>query len=298
MRIFDSHTHVHFPAYDNDRDSVIKRAREQKIKMVCAGTQISTSESAIKLSEQYPNDIWATVGFHPSHVAHAQHARTSQTERGLTQTARWHHDPEEQKETMPEKFEIEKLRNLAKHPKVVAIGECGLDYFRLTTDNQQLATIKNLQRDVFVQQVELAKKLGKALMIHCRPSKGTNDAYEDLLDILHGTLNFSLNKIVHFYVGSLEVAKKLMDAGFYFTFGGVITFTRDYDEVIKYIPPKQILLETDAPYVAPAPYRGKRNEPAYIIETAKKISEIKNIGYDEVCETTFLNTLTVLNVDA
>ena len=276
MRIFDCHTHIHFPAYDLDRDEVIKRAQAAGVKMVCVGTQTSTSESAIKLAQKYSNDIWATVGFHPSHV-----------------NQNWHHDSEEQKETAPEKFDIEKLRNLAKHPKVVAIGECGLDYYRLNQEAEIRNQEKARQKDALLAQIEIAAELKKPLMLHVRPSKGADDAYEDLLALLSRA---KAARVIHFYGGVLEITKKFVERGFYFTFGGVVTFTEDYDEVIKYIPLKQILLETDAPYVAPTPYRGKRNEPAYIIETAKKISAIKNMEYDEVCETTFLNTLTALNL--
>jgi len=159
--LIDSHTHVNFPSYDLDRQSVIKRAQKMGIKMICVGTQISTSTAAIKLAEEYPNDIWATVGFHPSHL-----------------NQQWYHDPHEQKEAVPEKFNIEKLRTLAKHPKVVAIGECGLDYYRIINENLE---IKDLQKKVFLEQAQLAQELKKPLMIHCRPTKRKDDAYNDLL---------------------------------------------------------------------------------------------------------------------
>lgn len=255
--IFDVHSHVQFPAYDNDREAVIERARKAGVKMIAIGTQASTSEAAIKLAYQYPEDIWTTVGYHPNHLSED-----------------WFHDKKEQSDTVPEKFDIDRLRKLASDPKVMAIGECGLDYYRITNNE---SGIKGRQRKVFLEQAELAKESDKALTIHCRPSKGTDDAYEDLLSIIHNS-KFIIPKIVHFYVGSLAITKKLVAAGFYFTFGGVITFARDYDEAIKYIPLDRILLETDCPYVAPAPYRGKRNEPAYIIETAKKMAELKNIN--------------------
>lgn len=288
MKLFDSHTHVQFGAFDSDREAVIERARNAGIKMICVGTQFSTSNEAIKLAEKYPDDIWAAVGFHPNHAS----------------SEGWFHDPDEQSEVRPEKFDAGELEKLARHPKVVAIGECGLDYFRLTADDQRRTTIKNTQKDVFLQQAAIAQKLDKALMIHCRPSviknsEGkaikTDDAYEDLLDLIVLEKINVLN-IAHFYVGSLAMAKKLADAGFYFTFGGVITFARDYDEVIKYLPLDRILLETDAPYVAPAPYRGKRNEPAHVEEVAKKIAEIKNVSLEQVFETIFKNNLTIFKI--
>ena len=143
-------------------------------------------------------------------------------------------------------------------PKVVAIGECGLDYYR-TEDREQRT--KDKQKEVFVRHIELACEVGKPLMIHCR------DAYDHLVEILNSKSEI-LNDppgIIHFFAGTKEDAKKLLDLGFLFTFGGVITFARDYGEIICFIPMGRILSETDAPYVTPAPYRGKRNEPLYVI---------------------------------
>ncbi|MBI3046346.1 MAG: TatD family hydrolase [Candidatus Harrisonbacteria bacterium] len=276
--IIDVHSHVQFPVYDADREVVIKRAKEAGVKMLAVGTQASISEAAIKLAHQYPNDIWATVGYHPNHLS-----------------KQWYHDHKEQSEAVPEKFDIGRLRHLAKDPKVAAIGECGLDYFRLTTNDQRLTTIKNLQKEVFLEQVELAQELEKPLMIHCRPAKGTDDAYLDLLALIPNS-QFLIPKIVHFYVGSLEITKKLVAAGFYFTFGGVITFARDYDEAIKYIPLDRILLETDCPYVAPASHRGKRNEPAYIVETASKMAELKNLDLISLASRISDNALKVFSL--
>ena len=294
--ILDVHSHVQFPAYDVDREAVIERARKAGVKMLAVGTQFSTSESAIKLAHQYPDDIWATVGYHPNHLGEE-----------------WFHDKKEQSESAPEKFDAVRFRELAKDPKVVAIGECGLDYYRLV-EGEKLK-VKSLQKEVFLEQVEIAKDLKKALMIHCRPSiasakggsasggkasagkpsKGTDDAYYDLLEILNPK-TYTLNPIVHFYVGSLEITKKLVDAGFYFTFGGVITFARDYDESIKYIPLDRILLETDCPYVAPKSNRGKRNEPAYILETLEKMAEIKGIDAEKAQEQILKNSLTIFGL--
>lgn len=273
-KIIDVHSHIQFPAYDQDREAVIERAKKAGVKMLAVGTQVSTSETAIKLAYQYPSDIWATVGYHPNHLSEA-----------------WYHDKKEQKDAIPEKFDIQKLRELAKDKKVAVIGECGLDYYRIM--NNELG-IKELQKEVFLEQATLAQELKKPLMIHCRPTKGTDDAYENLFQILDS--RFQIPKIVHFYVGSLEITKKLVAAGFYFTFGGVITFTRDYDESIKYIPLERILLETDCPYVAPAPHRGKRNEPAYIMETAKKMAELKNMDLADLVNEISNNALNVFKL--
>lgn len=259
--IIDVHSHMHFPEFENDREDTIKRARQLGVKMITVGVQFSDSEKAVALARKYPDDIWATVGFHPNDL-----------DEGTT-------------EGNFEIFDAKKFLKLARDEKVVAIGECGLDYFRIM--NNELR-IKNEQRKIFQQQIELAQKVGKALMIHCRSSKGTNDAYEDLLNLIKD-LKFTPAKIAHFYSGDLNMAKKLIKEDFYFTFGGAITFpvkahNRNYREIIEYLPVERIMLETDAPYVAPEPYRGKRNEPAYIIKTAEKMAEIKKLSFDRTIE--------------
>ena len=256
---FDAHTHIQFPAYDADRDAVILRAREAHVKMVLVGTHAATSEAGIRLAEQHPGEMWAAIGFHPAHA----------TDEG------WHHDANEQADAAPEKFDIEKLRSLAAHPKVVAIGECGLDYYRMQSDTEQATRDKEKQKKVFLAQIELAQEIKKPLMIHCR------SAFSDLISILSDT-RYPIHDtrgsgIIHFFTGTADDARVLLDLGFSFTFGGVITFARNYDEIIKLIPIDRILSETDAPYVAPAPYRGKRNEPAYVIETVKKLAELKAV---------------------
>ena len=241
-------------SFEHDRPEVIARAVAAGVtRVIVTGSTAASSRAALALARRFPGKLFATAGVHP------------------------HHATEFGPDTAPQLVEI------ATHPQVVAIGECGLDYYRIK--NNELR-IKEKQREVFLQQIELAGEVNKSLMIHCRPSKGTDDAYEDLLSIIHNS-KFMIQKIVHFYVGSLAITKKLADAGFYFTFGGVITFARDYDEVIKYIPLDRIMFETDAPYVAPEPYRGKRNEPAYVVETAKKIAELKNMPIAEVAKETF-----------
>lgn len=248
--LFDVHGHLQFPVYDNDRDAVIGRAQEAGVKMIAVGTNFSTSQAAVNLSHQYPDDIWAAVGQHPSHS---------------------------------ELFDINQFRKLAGDKKVVAIGECGLDYYRLTTNNQQQIAIKKLQKEIFMEQLNLALDLKKPLMVHCRPSKGTQDSYLDLMDLI-GKASLDLPVILHFYAGSLEITEKFVERGFYFTFGGVITFSNDYNESINNIPAERIMPETDCPYVAPVPYRGKRNEPLFVAEVIRKLAEIKNMPLSDLTE--------------
>ncbi len=282
--LIDSHSHIQFPAYDQDRDAVILRSREAGVKMIAVGTQASTSEDAIRVAEQYLDDvIGATVGFHPNHLDVA-----------------WHHDKNELTEAAQEVFDIDRMRELVKHPRVVAIGECGLDYYRIknpafanASAGRDEEDIKKRQKEVFIQQIELACEVKKPLIIHCRSAFGN---LISILDSKFQILNSSGAGVVHFFSGTVDDARKLLDLGFYLGFGGVITFVRDYDEVVKYAPLDRILLETDAPYVAPIPYRGKRNEPAYVVEVAKKFAEFKNTSHEKISEQTTKNTVSLFGL--
>ncbi len=282
QKFFDAHTHVQFAAFKDDADFVIQRALDAGIWTINVGTQKDTSAKAVEFANKYPEGVYATVGLHPIH------------------TERYFHDPQElglflnSQEfknsngegfmSREEEFNYDHYKNLATSPKVVAIGECGFDYYRLGEET------KEKQEEVFVQQIKLANEVKKPLMVHCR------NAFADLIDILQST-NYKLKpSIVHFFSGTKDDAQKLLDMGFSFSFGGVITFTRDYDEVIKFIPLDRILLETDAPYVAPVPHRGKRNEPAYIVETAKRMAELKGASIEAVAQKTFDNAIGVFGI--
>lgn len=270
MEIIDTHSHIQFPAYDTDRDEVIKRAHEAGVKMIAIGTQVSTSREGVKSAEKYPEDILgATAGFHPGHL-----------------DAEEHFDKDELRENVKEKFDIDALREVAKDKHILAIGECGLDYYRLPSDAARASQIKEKQKEVFLAQIKLAKELDKPLVIHCR------SAFPDLINLLVANRQslVTIPGVIHFFSGTKDEARQLMDLGFYIAFGGVITFTKDYDEVVRFVPLERIVLETDAPYVAPAPYRGKRNEPAFIVETAKKVAELNGVDYKKVVDLTIENT--------
>lgn len=287
MVFFDSHTHIHFPTYDSDRDEVFERVKKAGVKMITVGTQLTSSRGAVEFALAHKGDVWATAGFHPSHFS-----------------AQWYHDKNEQVGGEREKLDIEELRKLALAPEVVAIGECGLDYFR-----DKSAETKRHQKEAFLAQIELAKEVGKPLMIHCRsgvperasPQNGAGrNAFSDLIAILKANsskLKASAPGAIHFFSGTQEEARRLLDMGFAFTFGGVVTFARDYDEVIKMIPLDRILSETDAPYVAPVPYRGKRNEPAYVVEVVKKLAELKEVSVEKMAEHIFENAKKIFSMD-
>ncbi len=254
MNLIDSHCHPQSSQYDKDRDEVIKRTLDGGVQMICVGTDLEMSRKAIELAGKY-GGIWATVGLHPN-------------------------------DNLDEDFDERTYEELLKKDNVVAMGEIGLDYYRTAEPEDQ-----KFQKERFIKQLELANKLSKPIILHCRDSKAgsTGKAYPQMADILKN--GYAKNGgVVHSYTGSLEEAKQFLNLGLYLGFNGIVTFTRQYDEIVKYAPLDRILLETDAPYLTPEPYRGKRNEPLYIVEVAKKIAELKKITMEEVAETTTQNT--------
>ena len=263
MKYFDAHTHVQFAGFKDDVEEVVKRAQEQQVGMNIVGTQYDTSVAAVALAEKY-DDVWATVGLHPIHTSKSFHDTKELGDGSKEFTSRG------------ETFDISKYLELAKNPKVIAIGECGLDYYRLDE------TTKKLQVENFVMQIELANKLNKPLMLHIR------QAYKDALEVLKA--HAKVKGDVHFFAGSWEEAKQFLDLGFTLSFTGVITFTDDYNEVVKNTPLDRLLTETDAPYVTPIPHRGKRNEPMHIPHMVKKIAEIKGMEEEDERSQILLNS--------
>ena len=264
IKFFDAHTHIQFSAYDVDREDVLSRTRDAGVHMINVGTQKDTSLAAIHLAEKNEG-MYAAIGLHPIHTARSYH---DVSELGGGDTAKAF-------TSRGEIFDAEYYRALALHPKTVAIGECGLDYFRFTEDEPRESQIKK-QKEALAAQISLAREVQKPLMIHCR------NAFSDLITLLRENGHGLKPSVIHFFTGTAADAKQLLELGFSFTFGGVVTFTRDYDEAIKCIPLQRILSETDAPYVTPVPYRGKRNEPSYIIETVKKLGELKEVSAKEM----------------
>jgi len=255
MKYFDAHTHVNFVAYNDDRDATILRANDAEVGMNVVGTQLDTSKAAVALAQEHDN-VYATIGLHPVHTAKSYHDVKELGEGGKEFTSRG------------EVFDSAAYEALGKNPRVIAVGECGLDYYRVEEST------KDLQAKAFIEQIELANRLDKPLMLHIR------NAYDDALDILRAHANVKGD--VHFFAGDWGIARKFLDFGFTLSFTGVITFTRDYDEVIRNAPLTMLLSETDAPYVTPAPHRGKRNESAYVPLIVEKIAGIRGEDVEAV----------------
>lgn len=263
FKFFDVHTHVQFSAFNYDREAVIQRALTAGVGLVNVGTAQTTSREAVNLAQKH-DGLYAAIGLHPIHTVRSYHDDSESSDEDLSADG--------------ENFDYEFYKKLGENKKVVAIGECGFDFYRVKNEE---VLIK--QEDAFVAQIALARELGKPLMIHCR------NGFQDLIRVLQNSKLSNPPGIIHFFSGAKDDARKLLDLGFAFTFGGVITFVRDYDEVIKFIPSDRILSETDAPYVTPAPYRGKRNEPAYVIEVVRKLAEIKNTPFEKMSEQILVN---------
>ena len=276
MNYFDAHTHTNFVAYDADRDDVFARTREAGVGMNIVGTQLDTSKTAVALAEKEGGDVYATIGLHPIHTSRSYHDAAELGDGGKEFTSRG------------EVFDVAAYQALGKSPRVIDIGEVGLDYFRCDDST------KKIQQDAFIQQVELANTLGKPLMLHVRATSGTMNAYEDVLDLIKAHAKVAGD--VHFFAGDWSVARRFLDLGFTLSFTGVLTFTHDYDEVVRNTPLDMLLSETDAPYVTPMPHRGTRNEPAYVIEVVRAIARIKGVGEDEAARQLVENVRRVFGI--
>jgi len=261
----DVHSHLNFKDYDSDRAATIERLDATKTWTITVGTDFESSESACELAMNNP-EIFACVGLHPA----------------------------DNLGEIGEIFDEKKYAELISKPKVVAIGECGLDYFHIKGSEEEKNLAKKHQREIFEKQIVLAAKHNKPLMIHCR------DAYDDVYEILASYQKSHSEKVrgnIHFFAGNVEVAKKFLNIGFTLSFTGVITFARSYDEVIRFAPLDMIMSETDAPFVTPVPYRGKRNEPSYVCEVVKAIAEIRKEPLEEVKTSLVSNAFRVFGLD-
>lgn len=247
--LIDTHAHLDSHKFDGDREAVIERAKAAGIDAIMnIGFNRETIPTTMELVERYPY-IYAAVGWHP----------TDAIEMKLEEDLAW-------------------IERLCAHPKVLAIGEIGLDYYWDTSP-------KEIQHTVFREQIRLARRLRKPIVIHNR------DAHEDVVRILREEKAGEVGGIMHCFSGSWETAKLCLDLNFHISFGGPVTFknARVPKEVLAKVPDDRILLETDCPYLAPEPYRGKRNESAYVEFVAKAAAEIKGIPVEEIARITSRN---------
>jgi len=270
-KYIDTHAHVNIHAFKDDWQEAISKCREEGIAHTNVGTQKDTSQKAVDIAESYEDGVYAIIGLHPVHTSSSYHDEKELGENMKGFTSRG------------EVFDADFYRKLAKSEKVIAIGETGLDYYRLEEDT------KDTQMAAFIAQIELANELDLPLMIHTRAPQGNQSSaggedvgnvYDDVYDVLKQYAKIPFN--VHFYAGTWEQAKKFFDIGGTISFTGVITFAKDYEEVVRNAPLDMIHAETDCPYVAPVPHRGARCEPWMVVEVVKKIAEIKGEDMETV----------------
>lgn len=283
--LFDSHSHAHFNAFKEDSDEVIKRALDKGVKMLLVGTHKATSANGVKVAESY-DGVWAAIGLHPTH------------------TTEGYFDPKEDGEDKApgggfnrraEVYDKEAYRTLAQSSdKVVAIGEIGLDYYRLEGSEEEKDETRRVQREVFQQQLDLACELDIPACIHCR------DAHDEVYEMLKATKerHSNLRGVIHCFTGTREEAEKHMSLGFLISWTGIITFSKEWDEFIKETDIKNFLVETDCPYLTPVPHRGKRNEPAYVEFTTRHLAELKGMSFEEVAKATTENSNNLFRIKA
>lgn len=244
----DTHTHLNAPQFDHDREEVIERARQSGVsRIINIGFNRETIPTSIELTQRY-DFIYTAVGWHP------QDAIDMKAD------------------------DLDWIEQLCANPKVVAIGEIGLDYYWDTSP-------KDVQHKVFREQIRLARKLGMPIAIHNR------DAHHDVVQLLREEKAEDVGGVMHCYSGSWETAKLCLDMNFYISFGGPITFknARQPKEVLAHVPMDRLLIETDAPYLTPHPYRGKRNETSYVGLVAEAAAQIKGVTFEEMAAITSEN---------
>jgi TatD DNase family protein len=253
----DSHAHLEMEQFDADREQMLTRARDTGIAAIVAigsGTGPGSLDCGIQLAERY-EFIYATIGIHPHEAKLANDA------------------------------DFDELTRLATRPKIIAWGEIGLDYFY---DHSP----RDVQQQVFLKQLQLAQAAKLPVVIHCRPSDGSNNAWEECLTLLQEHWAASgLGGILHCFTGTWPQAKRALDMGFMISFAGNVTFPKaaQIRDAAKEVPLDRMLIETDSPFLAPVPYRGKRNEPAFVKEVARRLGELRGLSTEEVGRQTSRN---------
>lgn len=278
--LVDTHSHVHFPDYDADRGEVLGRMREKDVWTITVGTTVGTSRNAASFADATVG-VWAAAGFHPEHF-----------------TSDFVYAGEEDKGT----YSIDAIRDVATHSKkVVAIGETGLDFYRMeSVENPEEG--KRIQERTFREHVALADELGLPIIIHCR------DALSRLAEVVQDERSSGrrILGVVHCFTGTWEEAKPLLDLGLFLSFTGIVTFPpkkgddpdRHVHRVIERMPADRILVETDAPFLAPAPHRGRRNEPVFVEFVARKIAELRGRDFEQTARETTENALALFRLPA
>ena len=254
----DTHSHLYETKFDVDREDVLQRMKEEGVTNIVVGVSLETSKQAIELAKKEEQVVGATIGVHPTDTN--------------------------------EKFDTKVYEELL-CDEVVGVGECGFDYYRTPKEEVYVH-----QREIFEAQVVFAAENDLPLMLHVRPSENSTDAHDDALEVLElyqKTYGDAVRGNAHFFTSTKEIARAYLELGFTIAFPGVITFAPELAEVVRDVPLDMMLAETDAPYAAPEPHRGKRNEPVFVIDTIKAIAEIRGEDFDTVAKQLQKNAQTV-----
>jgi len=276
----DTHAHVNFRAFKNDADEVIKRALENDTWMILVGSEYRTSRRAIDYANKFEKGVYAAIGIHPIHLHPMEFS-----------------EEEEEVSATGEEFNYDMYEKLTTFEKVVAIGEIGLDYYHLPK-NLDIEAVKNKQKKVFLEQVALGRSKDLPIIIHCR------DAHDDMLAILKEFKRKNKDLfpadgrpwgVMHCFYGSEDLAWQYFNLGLLVSFTGLITFTNQTDSLLRKVPLHKFMVETDCPFMAPEPFRGKRNEPMLVKYVAARIAEAKGLTVDKIADVTTKNARELFN---
>lgn len=280
--LIDTHAHVNFREFQDSANEVIDRALKNDVAMINVGTNYKTSAKSVQLAEETGDGMWSAIGLHPIHLA-----------KDVTESARF--DGKEYAfKTKAERFDKRPYFELAKSKKVIAVGESGLDYFHLDdfkAPDMTAAEFVELQKETLYEILGFAREIKRPHIFHCR------DAYDDFATLVeefdHNETGVTekVHGVVHCFTGTMEQAETILALGLSIGFTGIVTFpnAKNLQEIARAVPLDRILIETDCPFLAPQPVRGKRNEPMYVKFVAEKIAELKGVTFEEVAAQTTKN---------
>ena len=292
--IIDTHGHISFNAFKQDADKVLERTLKEDTWVIMPGTQFSTSKRAIEIAEQYKEGVYAAIGLHPIHLAEKRRVDVQEVQSENVKEEEWMTFG-----TKEEEFSYEKYKELGQSKKVVAIGECGLDYYYEPKSKEKRQAERLKQKSTLAQQIKLAYELDLPIIFHCRK------AHEDLLEFLKSHQG-KIRGVIHCYTGDLKQAEQFYNLGLYFGFNGLIfkdvPALPSPKDIIESIPLERIFLETDSPYlVPPEAIAGSdpamRNEPLFVKYVAEEIARIKGISVDEVASITTANAKSLFKIE-
>lgn len=276
----DTHSHINFNNFKEDADKVIQNSLGEDTWMIIVGADYKTSKRALEYANKYEKGVYTAVGLHPMHIF---------SFRAESQDYDF--------QTRGEEFNYDVYEKLASFEKVVAMGEIGLDYYHMDIGHDS-SHIKEIQKNVFWQQLLIARRADLPVIVHCR------QAHDDMITLLKNFRKeyrelIPVDKpwgVMHCFSGDEDLAWQYFNLGFMISFTGLITFSQQWDDLIRKLPNNKYMIETDCPFMTPEPFRGQRNEPMYVKYVAERISEIKNISQEKIAEMTTQNARKLFNI--